>query len=58
MKILTIQMDEKACDELQTWARYYRSNITEQKQVNAIRRARKALCKALKIVYDIKDEVI
>jgi len=58
MEKINVTMDKKACEELETWSRYFRANITEPKQVENIRRARKALCRVLDINYDVKDEVI
>lgn len=54
---MKIEMDKEAAEELERWAKYIRSNITDKRTVNAVRRGRKALCKALNRRYTISDEI-
>lgn len=54
---MKIEMDKEAAEELERWAKYIRANITDKCIVNAVRRGRKALCKALNRPYNVSDEI-
>jgi len=54
-------MKKESAIELENLARYIRAIVTEKDSIDIIKKVRlgrKALCKALGIKYNIKDEII